>query len=214
MGFENGHIARVTLRATKGKAQVVNTLHYDLQGTLLSDAPSLQALADRFRDDVMTPFKALFDNTWIIDGPLVADEFDPLHPDAARASAISSGGGTGSEVAAQTSGHLPYAMCGVAKLKTAHIGRSFTGRIFLPPIFDRDRITDNLVDTTRLTQYTTYVNAIPKQPDLVSGVSSDVANWCVYSRTRRAKGLDLYANLVVSVTVPPRIHWLRSRDDQ
>jgi hypothetical protein len=40
-----------------------------------------------------------------------------------------------------------------------------------------------------------------------------VAKWSVYSRTQRAQDLDPYLSPIGSYSLPNRVHWLRSRDD-
>lgn len=213
MGFENGHLARVVFEANNGPAEVINTLHYDLVGNTLDDAASLQDLADRLADDLLALWKALFDPAWTIEPVLVTDELDPLNPSAPRsgASGGSAGPGTGSDFGSST--RLPNPLCALASIRTGLLGRSFRGRMFLPPVWNESNTVDGQVGGARLVTYRAFTNAIPKEPDIIVGPSTATAEWVVYSPTRRALDLDPYATPVDSITVGTKLHWLRSRDD-
>lgn len=56
-----------------------------------------------------------------------------------------------------------------------------------------------------------FLDAIPRQPDIQPGVSTSVANWCVYSRTNRAADVDPYASHVTGTVLRTAVRWLRSR---
>lgn len=62
-----------------------------------------------------------------------------------------------------------------------------------------------------LTMWQAVLDAIPRTPDLATGVSTSVAHWCVYSRTQRAANADPYAPAVTGATLRSRVHFLRSR---
>jgi hypothetical protein len=209
VGFENGKLVRVTIRATKGGLESVNTFHYDLQDDALQPANDPQTLADVFRDDVLAVFKTRFRAAWTIQPVVVVEEKDPLNPTNPRGEWTS-----GSPIAGTRSGSadlLPSAITSVITLKTASIGRRFTGRLFLGGDFDDDATTGNNWQAGSITENDNFIAAVPVQPDIQDGESSSTANWCVYSRTQRAADLDPYAAHITGHISRSEIHWLRSR---
>lgn len=212
MGFADGHIARVTLTAQLGDDQVVNTLHYDMHdGTPGLGNGTLQGLADRLADDLMDPWGALFPAAWTIQPVIVMDEKDPQNPLAVRDGAVSGAPQAGTGGAVTTDNLAPLEECVVATLRTGHIGRRFRGRIFLPPIFDENATSGGLLASGKASQYQTFLNAIPLEPDIVTGESDSTTVWSIYSRTQRAANLDPYATPIETVQLQTRLRWLRSR---
>lgn len=211
MGFDNGRVVRVTLKATQGSKLQVNTFHYDLEDNTLEPANDPQSLADAFRDDVVSHFKALYKNTWTIAPVVVMEEKDPQNPTAARNEWTSGSSGPGT--LSTTGDALPHAMCAVASLTTDHIGRRFRGRLFLGGDATENWIDAGVWNTGTLALWQAFLDAIPRQPDIVSGESSSTAKWSVYSRTQRAQDLDPYLNAISGVGLSSRVHWLRSRDE-
>lgn len=210
MGFENGRLVRVTLRATSGLNEQINTLHYDLQDSALNADNDPQTLADVFRDDVIDPWRALFSDNWTIEPVVVQEELDPLNPNEARQSWTSGTVQGGSK--ARVGDPFPAAVCDVATLRTQYIGRRFRGRLFLGGDLTEDDWTGTFWSTAQLNRFNNFLNAIPVQPDLATGTSDSVAHWCVYSRTQRAANADPYAAAVTDTSMSARMHWLRSRD--
>lgn len=210
MGFENGKLVRVTLRATSGLNEQVNTLHYDLIDTLVGGDNDPQSLADRFRDDVITPWKALFSDNWTIEPVVVQQELDPQNPLEARQSWTSGTVGAGSK--SLVGDALPPAVCDVATLRTVYIGRRFRGRLFLGGDLTEDDWTGTFWSTSQLNRFNNFLNAIPLEPDIAPAGSNSEAHWCVYSRTQRAANADPYAAWVTDSSMSARMHWLRSRD--
>lgn len=86
MGFENGKLLRVVVRATNGSRQEVNTFHYDLQDDVSQPANDPQQLADDFRDDVIPAFQPFYSSAWEFDPVYVVEEKDPQNPLAPRSS--------------------------------------------------------------------------------------------------------------------------------
>jgi hypothetical protein len=212
MGFENGHLLKVVLQATKaGNLDLVHTLHYDLDdGGLAEQANDPQSLADLFRDEVIPAFAGLFDSGWSIQPVIVEDERDPLNPNDPRQAWTSGAAAVGTRAVA--SDGLPPGICGVATLMTDHIGRRARGRIFLGGTLTEDDQAGGGVRMDRIgVAWTAFLDAIPKQPDIVAGASGASAKWCVYSRTQRAANLDPYANAIQAYLIRPTLHYLRSR---
>jgi len=213
MGFENGMLVRVVLRAVHdgdGDEQV-NVLHYDLQNSVVPGEPANdpQSLADVFRDDVLPAWAALYDNVWTIEPVVVEQEKDPQNPTGARGSWTSGTPFDGSRAGGED---MPRAITAVATLRTARIGRRFTGRMFIGGIHNNSTdINGNQFGAAQQALYNTFLAAIPLQPDIATGASTSTANWCVYSRTQRAANLDPYAEHVTSYQLRTAIHWLRSR---
>lgn len=211
MGFESGHIARVVLRATNGANEIVSTLHYDLTGNALDDAPSLQNLADRIRDALVPAWKACIIPSWTVQPVEVIDEKDPLHPDALRSAVASGTAAAGTRLAPPSGEVLPIEACGMLTLRTDHIGRSFRGRMFLPPVWSDASIDNGVLAGSQFTNYGAVRTAIPLAPDVVTGPSTATAHLCIYSRTRRARSASDYAAHVSSITLDNTVRWLRSR---
>ena len=214
MGFENGKLVRVVMRAVENATsdQQVNTFHYDLVDSAIpgENPNSPQSLADYFRDNVMAPFRALYISSWTIQPVIVAEELDPQNPLAARSEWTSGTAAAGTR-SAQTD-YLPRAACGVASLTTDHIGKRYRGRTFLGGSTSEADQTGGVWQSGITTLWNTYLAAVPKQPDLATGVSVSVANWVVYSRTNRAQDVDPYASAVQSFAIRSQFRWLRSRE--
>lgn len=209
MGFENGKLVRVTLRATSGASEQVNTFHYDLDDGNLTVPNDPQTLADRFRDDVRPQLATLFRPSWTLDPVVVVEEKDPLFPLKPR-QAWSSGApiaGTG----AGSAELLPSFVSPVVALLTAHIGRRFRGRTWLSGNPDEGWQTSGTWTAAIMTAFNAVMGSIPLEPDIAPSASDATAKWCVYSRTQRAQNLDPYASAVTSFVVRPVVHSLRRR---
>lgn len=211
MGFENGKLLRVTLRATLGDRQMVNTFHYDLvDATYPAQDNNPQTLADLFRDNVRPKFAGIFLARWNIEPVVVVMEKDPLNPAAVRSEWVSGVATPGTRDSAGTLG--PSGATVVASLYTDHIGRRFRGRLFLGGDHRQDTIVNNAWTAGTLTAlYQPILAAVPMEPDLAPAVSTSTARWCVYSRTQRAADLDPYASPVAGYILRPAVHWLRRR---
>jgi hypothetical protein len=214
MAFESGWLARVTFRATRGADEVVNTLHYDNDDSSTVFSTSMQELADRLRDDLMDGYRFFFPTDWTIEPVVVTQEKDPQDPDAAREQVTAGPGGAGTGTWTATGDQLPIEMCAMGSERTAKIGRSFRGRIFLPPGWVEGQLTTPgvwLDGATYFEHCEDWLGSIPLEPDLVTGPSGARCRLCVYSRTRRARDQDPYAEAVTSITLANTVRWLRSR---
>jgi hypothetical protein len=201
----------VSATSNTGDQQVM-TLHYDLQvptGQLANDP---QSLANFFRDHVSPAAQGLFRPEWTINPVIVTDEKDPLNPTAPRQQwtagvPLAGTRGTSTDL-------LPSGCCGLAKLNTDHIGRRFTGRVFIfGQLAEGDQSAGIINNGTLLTSMKGLMDAIPVQPDISPPGSTATANWCVYSRTQRAANLNPYAAHVTSYTLRNRVHFLRRRSE-
>lgn len=203
-------IYRVSLVARhdiSGDTQV-NTLHYRLHDVTGAVANDPQSLADAIEDALFLPFAALYSDDWTIQTPVVIQEKDPLDPTAPRSEwtsgAVSFGDLVGTE-------DLPRACCAVATLKTDAIGRRSTGRLFLGGSTGEGEQANGVWQSSALTRWQTFLDAIPRTPDIAEGPSTSEAHWCVYSRTNRAAAVANYAFDITSVILRTPVHWLRSR---
>jgi hypothetical protein len=214
MGFENGRLVRVVVRAVENATgdQQVNTYHYDLVDSPIPGEPANdpQSLADFFRDNVLGPFKAMYTSSWTIQPVVVAEEKDPQAPLDARAEWVSGTAAAGTKAA--PTDLLPKACCGIAALTTNHIGKRYRGRTFLGGSIGEIDQSAGVWQSGATTLWNTYMAAIPKNPDVAPGVSTSTAAWVVYSRTQRAADLDPYASPIVSFTIRSKVRWLRSRE--
>jgi hypothetical protein len=214
MGFENGRLVRVAVRAVSNATgdQQVNTFHYDLVDSAIpGENPNTpQTLADTFRDVVIPTFRALYTSSWTVQPVVVAEERDPQNPLAARSEWVSGSALAGTKAA--PTDLLPQACCAVAAVSTDHIGKRFRGRLFLGGSIGEIDQSAGVWQSGATTLWAAYMAAIPHQPDLATGVSLSVANWVIYSRTQRAADLDPYASIVQAATVRSKVRWLRSRE--
>lgn len=209
MGFENGKLVEVVLKASAGTLTQVNTYHYDLVDALGGTDNDPQTLADRFRDDVRTHLIASLTSAWTVDPVVVTMVKDPLNPLAPRSSWASGAAAAGTKTA--SSDPLPNFCSPLVSLRTAHIGRRFRGRLWLAGSWHEGDQSGGTWTTTQKADLQTIVNFVPFEPDLATGPSDSTAKWCVYSRTQRAANLDPYASPITSATVSALVHSLRSR---
>lgn len=208
MGFENGQLLRVVMRALGNDGdQQVSTFHYDLDNNSDAQTNNPQSLADRFRDDVMPLWVTSYSVGWTIQPVIVQDEKDPLNPLAPRQEWASGVATPGSYVPGGDL--LPRFCTPVVALLTANIGRRFRGRTWLGGVYTESDQNAGVWGT--LTAFNTRMAAIPMEPDIAGPGSTATAKWCVYSRTQRAANLNPYASAVSGYIVRPQVHSLRSR---
>lgn len=211
MGFENGRLLRAVTKVQRNADLIynVNTLHYDLQDHLGATANDPQALADALSAALIPKLVLAYDNTWTVMPIEVTEELDPQNVDAARSSWVSGSPTPGTRTGATD--RLPTAACGVATLRTEHVGRRHRGRLFLGgTLMEIDQVA-GVWQATLLAIWQNYLDAIPHQPDLATGPSTSTADWVVYSRTNRAADIDPYASKVTSPLLRSPVRWLRSR---
>lgn len=210
--FEGGDgIYRVVLQAThdvSGDTQV-NTLHYRSHNVGLGPGDNdPQSLADAIEDALFLKFAAFYSDDWTVQTPVVVQEKDPQNPFEPRgewtSGAVSFGDGGGAE-------DLPRAMCAIATLKSNAIGRRSTGRLFLGGSRNEGEQASGMWQASVLFIWQTFLDAIPRQPDVSPVGSESTMNWCVYSRTARAQNAGNYAFDIQNVILKPQVHWLRSR---
>lgn len=209
VGFENGKLVRVTLRASLGDAQMVNTFHYDLDDGNLTVPNDPQSLADRFRDDVRPQVATFIRPSWTLDPVVVTQEKDPLNPLAPRSSWTSGAAMAGTS--GDSSELLPSFVSPVVALRSDHIGRRFNGRLWLMGHFGETSQNGGTWVASILTALNTVMASIPHTPDIAPGASDATAKWCVYSRTQRAANLNPYASAIQTYAVRSLVHSLRRR---
>jgi hypothetical protein len=213
MGFQNGKLVRVACEALSGSGTAqVNVFHYDLidDPVITGQENDPQLLADFFRDNVMTHVAALFDSGWTIQPVVVSEEKDPQNPNQARSQWTSGNALPGTRVVSGEA--LPWGVCGVAKWPTDHIGRRYTGRTFLGGALTESDQAGGVWTAGILGLWNAYLNAVPFQPDIQSGISEATANLCVYSRTARTLQVDPYAAHCKPHILRSKVYWLRSRE--
>ena len=209
MGFENGKMVEVVMKATAGTLTQVNTFHYDMDDGGGTQPNSPQDLADRFRDDVRPHFIGNFSSAWTLAPIEVTQVKDPQNPTAPRSSWTS--GSPAAGTATPGTDPLPNFCSPLASLRTAHIGRRFRGRLWIMRTNSEGDQSGGSWTSGELADLNTLVGFIPFQPDVAGPGSDATCTWCVYSRTQRAADLDPYASAITSVVVSPLVHSLRSR---
>lgn len=214
---------RCAFRYHEGGREMVNTFHLGVQLEDLvtwgfTGAPSPEEVADEVSSHLTTKFRAILTTGAVLHDLTVMDEQDPLDPGAAREGHVKSLELAGTR--AESNRDQPLEMCGVATLRTGKIGRSFRGRMFLPPV-----VSESAVTTTTFTTAGDYwLACIAFLNDFIPSfgggsvwstlfIDSWHASPVVYSRTRRARGEDQWANVVDSFRLNRAPHWLRSRGE-
>lgn len=211
MGFENGRLVRAVMKVQRNADLIfnVNTIHYDLVDPIGQTPNSPQSLADVLATALIPKLVLAYDNTWTVMPVEVTEELDPQNDTAARASWTSGSPTVGTRTGATD--RLPTAACGVATLRTDHVGRRHRGRLFLGgTLMEIDQVA-GVWQSTLLAIWQNYLDAIPHQPDIATGISTATADWCVYSRKQRQGDHDPYASHVASTVLRSPVRWLRSR---
>lgn len=192
-----------------------NTLHFRRNPSAGQvDATWLTAwLADSNTTALQTAYLKLFRTAGRLDGILARAERDPLNPNDDRDEAFKVVDLAGTGSAASTSS--PDEAGVILKLNGDLAGRRFRGRIWLPPINDNGSIAGELAAGSYVT------NADLLRDELVkttypSGASHYGGQWndvdlVVFSRRGRSLDERYYAR-VSGISVPRKIHWLRSRN--
>lgn len=109
---------------------------------------------------------------------------------------------------------LPTAMCVYLTLFTGKLGRSFRGGVHTPPVrrpadLDGGGTWDNA--SNHWTQVVALGTAIVDQLEDVFQTTGDI-NPVIYSRTRRARGEDQFANKLTTFRANADVRWLRRRE--
>lgn len=215
MGFVNGRVVEVVLRATAGSDEQVNSFVYDLQPGTAGDNNDPQSLADTFRDDVRDVWGSLYSAAWTLEPVVVTEVKDPQNPTAPRQSWTSGSPTPGTKT---VSGDLLPPQCQVlVALTTDHIGKRFRGRLWLGGSVLESEQANGVWATGYLSGIATVLAAIPHQPDISPPADTSTADWSVFSRTQRGPnpgnpgGLNPYLSHIQAATARTLVHTLRSR---
>lgn len=210
---------RASFVSTRATEECVNTIHFAdhaSQWTGLTSSPTPAAVADELATHLVAGYRTILLNEWTFDRIDVVTVPDPLDPNAAATGGSHHVGLAGTRTG--TDDELPIAVCGVAKLTTAKLGRSYRGRLFLPPIMDTQALDNGQIKAT-----SAYLSAAQGWCNDILGSMGGGSAWStlwidtwhlvpvVYSRTRAMRGLSPAWESVTSITVPRGVHWLSSR---
>lgn len=168
-------------------------------------------LASAAIDDLIAKYQAVMESDSTVDGVLARQVADPLAPSDVKNEAFRTVGLAGT---LGVSAHCPAEISMLMKLGSDAAGKSAHGWVFLPWDYDRDGMSSELFDATRVTRANGIRDSILKfsytSGAKWGGAAADF-DLALYSATRRSRNLDQYGYRVISATVPRRIHWLRSR---
>lgn len=209
MGFENGNVYTVVFKATKNGRDEVNVFHYDGDNNDDPQTNNGQSLADAVANDSLSWFKGLYDTSWAIGPVIVTETQDPQNPTAPRSQWQAGGQGNGLTTPSATPAASGAFVC--VTVKTKHIGRRYTGRKFVGGSATEADINGNKWETPHIGAVATFVDSLPKQPDVAGPGSLATCKLSVYSRSQRAQMRDPYLSEVVSNLPHDEIHWLRRR---
>lgn len=193
-----------------------NTFHFRRNPTAGSvDATWLQAwLADANTTLLVNSYKAILTANDRLDGVLGRATQDPTDSDADRDEGFRVEGVAGTRSAGGI--QAPIEACILMKLSGDLAGRSYRGRVFLPPGQDRGSLDGENWDSV-----SAYVGTCSNfrlellKTTYTSGAGHYGGAWndvdmVVFSRTRRIAG-DTYYARVPAIALPRRVRWLRSR---
>jgi hypothetical protein len=206
-------IFRVSARYQLGTQECVNTFHVAARQGLISDATE-QDYLDSISAVLLGPYRALIPTSdRFIDFTMVDPE-DPANPTALRGQWVKTHNVAGTRMISD--GDLPKAVCAVAKLNTDAYGRSFRGRLWLPPAVAKSQVDSQLF--TASGEYMTACNALAAKfvtnwGETVGPIRDYDLTPAVYSRVKRAQGASNYWAEVTDATVGRHVRWLRSRDN-
>lgn len=212
---------RVNFISSKGTLSAVNTMHVITSNTAWaspfdSGNPTPQALADEINTQLNTVYRAMMGVNWNLERITAVTVPDPNDPTQVPSAGEHAVGVAGSRSVADD--ELPSQACGLLSLRTAFAGRSFRGRMFLPPIESSNALTDKFINSGHA--YTVAVNAFKtKLDDHFTGGGTWSSLWLatwearivVYSPTRHKRGDEPFFAPVTTTRYDRSVHWLRSR---
>lgn len=214
-------IYKASLIAVKSTKTCVCTLHLRTADTDWADLidtsnPSPLDVANELDGQLRTLWLNLLHTSWTFDRIAVTTVGNPNNPSQVPSAAEKAIGVAGARPGSNTD--LPDQMCGLLSIKTGLAGRSFRGRIFLPPI----EVSGEVVADTLTTggNYSTAVAALQtKLLDSFGGGSTWSTLWRdtwhmkvgVYSPTRHRQGFTPFFTNATATRYDRSIHWLRSR---
>lgn len=210
---------RVDIRAKQGTRDCVNTLHLlthnDLVWTFSApDTP--EAVVAEVDTQLRTLWKNILTPSWTLDSIGVTEVTDPNNPSQVPRGALVAVNQAGVRTVGNE--NLPPQLCGRLSLYTELRGRSFRGRMFLPPCETDGAFSADLINTAG-PYWTAMVAIADKLNNSFSGgstystlwTSTWSAKWVVYSRTRHRQATSPYHSQI-KVAVPRRDpSWIRSR---
>jgi hypothetical protein len=216
-------IYRVAFRSSENEVDVVNVFHVGAHMDAPDwtrphpASPSPADVAGEIESHLVTKYRAMLADSATLHDITVQDEVDPANPGDAREAHV-----TTVELAGTRSvsfENAPPAICAVATLTTANIGRSFRGRFFAPPLMNNSDLTNGVIDDT--SAYLVAIRAFADElRQELGGGSAWTSLWMdtwhmqfgVYSRTRRAHDFSPYFSRITGFNVKRTPHWLRSRE--
>jgi len=199
-------VYRLTFKCAKSDGTLaMPSVHYkeDVPGGGSNNDPS--ELASKVWDHVGAAFKATFTSSYTVQEILALEETVPPVIGAAGAHTVNEAGtltGSGDS--------MPDGCVAVINIHTNTRSRSARGWFHPPSPRLADRVSGNAWDSTMLAAFNALCAVLDDTiseggtfpPDLVP---------VVYSRTRAIRAEDPFAFDVVSLSVNPRVHWLKSR---
>jgi hypothetical protein len=216
-------IWRAAFRSSENEVDVVNVFHVASHEDTLEwlipggDAPTAQDIADEIDTHLTTKYRAMLADSATLHDITVQDEVDPANPGRAREAFVKTVELAGSRSVSFE--NAPPALCAVATLTTANMGRSFRGRFFAPPLMNNSDITGGVIDNT-----SAYLVAIRAFADELLQEDGGGSAWTtlwedtwhmrfgVYSRRRRALDFTPFFAPYTGFRVNGKPHWLRSRE--
>jgi len=208
---------RVAIKSTGPIDQVVNTFY--LRGDnptspdVFSHTPS--DVADQVDTKLTGPYRGILASNYTLDSYTVSTVENPNDENAIGEQAQKFKGLAGSRTPADF--ELPAPVCGMIKLGSSNPGRSYRGRMFLPPLESRADIASNVIVTsgTYGTNVTAFIAALDDFLSSNGGVTYESGvkrlRLVIYSRTRHARAASPYWVYCNSISFSSVVRFLRSR---
>lgn len=208
----------IAVHATE-RVDVVNTLHVNASVKpfyqLVAD-PTPKEVADEIYTQLGVLWRACLATTYNFDRVSVSTVVDPNDPEQVPETGEHTVSLAGTRPVADSD--LPPTVCGLISLRTGKAGRSFRGRMFMPPIENKSALQNNLINATDA--YDDNLEVFRgKLDDALGGGSTWSTLWMstwsmkvvVYSPTRHGRALTPFYSDVKATKYDRSVHWLRSR---
>jgi hypothetical protein len=214
-------IYKASFIASKLGKTSVCTMHLrsadvDWWETFDTDNPDPLDVANELDTQFRTLWLNLLHTSWTFDRIAVTTVTQPGNPGQVPRAAEKAIGVAGARPGSNTD--LPDPMCGLLSIKTGLAGRSFRGRMFLPPIEVSGEVIGDLLSSAG--NYSTAVAAFQtKLTNSFGGGSTFSTLWQdtwhmrigIYSPTRHRQGFNPWFSNATSTRYDRSVHWLRSR---
>jgi hypothetical protein len=199
-------IYRATLRCHASDGTLFEpSLHYQTDVALAGSEPDPQDVANAIDTKLQAALRAILPATGVYEELILAEQVIP--PDIG-VGAVTVNGSSGNLVA--TDGNTPHGLVPIINLHTGVSSRNARGHIAGPSPGSALFSSGRKWSTSYLALLTTFAALLDDTMSL-GAINPTILNPVVYSRTRRLRDQSPWTFKVLSASVNPTPHWLRSR---